>query len=39
MKKGIRKLTYDEKVGKCEEFLKNFEDYDTSHLDYGSAYE
>ena len=25
--KGIKKLTHDEKLLKCEEFLKNFEDY------------
>ena len=28
MKKADRKLSYDEKVVKCEEFIKNYEDYD-----------
>lgn len=27
MKKPNKRLTYDEKVSKCEEFIKNFEDY------------
>ena len=30
--KGIKKLTHDERVLKCEEFLKNFEDYDLSDV-------
>jgi hypothetical protein len=39
MKKTTRKLTHEEKVQKCEDFLKNFEDYEQSHVDLGSAYE
>jgi hypothetical protein len=29
-RKSDKKLTYDEKIAKCEEFLKTFEDYDIS---------
>ncbi len=36
MKKGPRKLTHEEKVAKCEEFIKNFEDFDM--MDVSSAY-
>jgi hypothetical protein len=27
-RKAEKKMTYDEKLAKCEEFLKTFEDYD-----------
>ena len=30
--KGKKALSYDEKLGKCEEFLKGFEDYDMPDL-------
>lgn len=35
--KKQKKLTHDEKVTKCEEFIKNFEDYDM--MDVKPAYE
>lgn len=35
--KAERRLTHDEKVKKCEEFLKTFEDYDMG--DTGEAYQ
>lgn len=37
MKKPNRNIKHDEKIAKCEEFIKNFEDYDLGEV--GSAYE
>lgn len=37
MKKKTNKLTPDVKIAKCEEFIKNFEDYEMD--DMGPAYE
>lgn len=35
--KGAKKLSYEEKMLKCEEFLKTYEDYDIG--DNGPAYD
>lgn len=32
MKKNAKKLTHDEKVTKCQEFIQNFEDYDMADV-------
>lgn len=37
MDKKNKKLKHDDKIAKCEEFIKNFEDYEMD--DMGPAYE
>lgn len=37
IKKTHKRLTHDQKVSKCEEFIKNYEDFDM--MDDNPAYE
>lgn len=37
MKKNVKRLSHEEKVTKCQEFIKHFEDYDM--MDVKQPYE